>query len=200
VATPAFQRLDVDERRRQLLELGARLFTTHTYTELSMARIATEAGISKALLYHYFPSKQEFFRATLAQAVDELQASMDPPPGLTPLQRLAHSVDAYLLWIDEHREAYVKLLHTAMTVDEVRLLVEERREQTMARLVTGVVGPGNPVPPEARVAVRGWLWFMDGACLDWIEHGDLDRAALRKLLLGTLGGARRTGGLPVRTQ
>jgi hypothetical protein len=87
-----------------------------------------------------------------------------------------------------------------MTVEEVRLLVEERREQTMARLVTGVVGPGNPVPPEARVAVRGWLWFMDGACLDWIEHGDLDRAALRKLLLGTLGGALRAGGLPVRTQ
>src|ERR1700712_3691812 len=83
VATPAFHRLDVDERRRQLLELGARLFTSHTYTELSMARIAREAGISKALLYHYFPSKQEFFRATLTQAADELQARIDPPPGLS---------------------------------------------------------------------------------------------------------------------
>jgi AcrR family transcriptional regulator len=44
--------MQVDERRRQLLELGAELFATHSFGELSMARIAREAGISKALLYH----------------------------------------------------------------------------------------------------------------------------------------------------
>jgi hypothetical protein len=37
--------------------------------------------------------------------------------------------------------------------------------------------------------VHGWLWFMDGACLDWIEHRDLSRGELRDLLLGTLFGA-----------
>jgi hypothetical protein len=36
--------------------------------------------------------------------------------------------------------------------------------------------------------VHGWLWFMDGACLDWIEHRDLSRDDLRDLLLGTLLG------------
>lgn len=198
MATPAFHRLDVDERRRQLLELGARLFTSHTYTELSMARIASEAGISKALLYHYFPSKQDFFRATLTQAADELQARIEPDPGLSPLEQLTYSLDAYLQWIDEHREAYVKLLHTAQTVDEIRALVEEQRARTTRRLLAGVVGRGRPVPPQARVAVRGWLWFMDGACLDWIEHGDLDREALRGLLLGTLVGALAAGDLPLR--
>jgi hypothetical protein len=34
-----------------------------------------------------------------------------------------------------------------------------------------------------------WLWFMDGACLDWVEHRDLSRDELRDLLLGTLLGA-----------
>jgi hypothetical protein len=39
--------------------------------------------------------------------------------------------------------------------------------------------------------VRGWLWFMDGVLADWLEHRDLDldRDALRDLLLGTLLGA-----------
>jgi AcrR family transcriptional regulator len=198
VVTPAFQRLDVDERRRRLLELGARLFTSHTYTELSMARIAREAGISKALLYHYFPSKQEFFRATLTQAADELQARIEPDPRLAPFEQLTHSLDAYLEWIDEHREAYVKLLHTAQTVDEIRAIVEEQRARTTRRVLTGVVGRGRPVPPQARVAVRGWLWFMDGACLDWIEHGDVDRKALRGLLLATLVGALAAGEEPLR--
>ena len=74
MAGPAYTRLDVDERRRQLLDLGAELFTRHAYDELSMAKIAREAGISKALLYHYFPSKQAYFAATLEQAAAELAA------------------------------------------------------------------------------------------------------------------------------
>src|SRR5947208_169446 len=37
-----------------------------------MAQIARVAGISKALLYHYFPSKEEYFKATLAEAAAEL--------------------------------------------------------------------------------------------------------------------------------
>ena len=40
-----------------------------------------------------------------------------------------------------------------------------------------------------RTAVRGWLGFMDGACLDWVEHRDVDRETLHGLLLGTLMGA-----------
>jgi hypothetical protein len=65
MSTPAYTRLENDERRRRLLELGTRLFTEHAYDEISMAQIAREAGISKALLYHYFPSKQDYFMATL---------------------------------------------------------------------------------------------------------------------------------------
>ena len=51
MAAPAFQRLDVDERRRQLLALGAELFAQHAYDQLSMRKIAKAAGISHALLY-----------------------------------------------------------------------------------------------------------------------------------------------------
>ena len=69
---PAYTRLDVDERRRRLLELGADLFTRFAYDELSMAKIAKEAGISKALLYHYFPSKEAYFVATLEEKAEEL--------------------------------------------------------------------------------------------------------------------------------
>ncbi len=71
----AYTRLDVDERRRRLLELGADLFTRFAYDELSMARIAKEAGISKALLYHYFPSKEAYFVATLEEKAAELRGA-----------------------------------------------------------------------------------------------------------------------------
>src|ERR671919_1973596 len=102
----AYTRLAVDERRRRLLALGADLFARHSYDELSMARIASEAGISKALLYHYFPSKQELFEATLQQAAAELAQRTEPDPSLPPAEALAASLDAFLGWVEENERAY----------------------------------------------------------------------------------------------
>ena len=189
VAEPAYTRLHVDERRRQLLELGAQLFARHSYDELSMAQIAREAGISKALLYHYFPGKKQFFEATLQQAAAELARVTDPDPDLPPAEALAKSLDAFLGWIEENEIAYTKLMDGSTSVGEVRSLIGDVRDQTGARILEGLLGGSAEPSPRARAAVRGWLWFMDGAILDWLEHRDLDRVELRDLLLGTLMGA-----------
>jgi AcrR family transcriptional regulator len=193
-AGPAYTRLENDERRRRLLELGARLFTEHAYDEISMAQIAREAGISKALLYHYFPSKQDYFVATLAGGAEELRARVEPDPTLPPAQALARAVDAYLRWIEDNREAYAKLFQSAGAVPEVRELVEGVRTASAQRILEGLEQADNP---RARIAVRGWLWFMDGACLDWIAHRDLERAELHGLLLGTLAGSLVAAGVPL---
>jgi AcrR family transcriptional regulator len=185
---PAYTRLDVDERRRRLLDLGAELFEQHAYDELSMARIARAAGISKALLYHYFPSKQAYFVATLEQAAAELAAAVEPDPGLEPVEQLSHALDAYLRWVEAHAAAYAKLLRSVGAVPEVREIVDRVRRETAGRIVDGLAA-GAPPTPALRTAVHGWLWFMDGALEDWIEHRDMDRARLHGLLLGTLLGA-----------
>jgi AcrR family transcriptional regulator len=192
VSEPAYTRLENDERRRRLLDLGADLFTRYAFDEISMAQIAREAGISKALLYHYFPSKQDYFVATLATGAEELRARIEPDPDLPPAEALSAALDAYLAWVEENAEAYEKLLQSAATVPEVRELVEGVRATTAERIVEGVGATGNPA---ARTAVRGWLWFMDGACLDWIAHRDLDRGQLLGLLLGTLFGALMAAGV-----
>jgi AcrR family transcriptional regulator len=196
MGSPAYTRLDVDERRRQLLELGAELFARHGYEELSMSRIAREAGISKALLYHYFPSKQAYFAATLEQAAAELAKVTEPDPERPPVEQLSTSLDAYLGWVERHMGAYDKLIRSVGAVPEVRDLVERVRGETAARILAGVT-PGNEPTPMLRAAVRGWLWFMDGVVLDWIEHRDMDRQRLHGLLLGTLLGAVTAAGEPL---
>jgi AcrR family transcriptional regulator len=193
MAQPAYTRLQVDERRRRLLELGTELFARHSFGELSMARIAREAGISKALLYHYFPSKQDYFVATLQQAAEEVRRRTEPDPNLPPAQALAGSLDAFLGWIEENEVAYRKLVESAGSVPEVGALIAEVRERTPARILEGI-GAGDPPPPRLRAAARAWLWFMDGAILDWLEHHDLERAELRDLLLGSLAGALTAAG------
>jgi AcrR family transcriptional regulator len=192
----AYRRLPVEERRRRLLELGAELFSRHSYDELSMGRIAREAGISKPLLYHYFPSKRAFFTATLEQAAADVVARTEPDPDLPPVEALAGSLDGFLGWIEENPLAYEKLMRGASSVPEVRELVEGVREATSARIAVAL---GVEHEPAARTAVRAWLWFMDGAVLDWLERREMDRARLRELLLGTLDGALRAAGASLRS-
>ncbi|HMJ96466.1 MAG TPA: TetR/AcrR family transcriptional regulator [Thermoleophilaceae bacterium] len=193
MAEPAYTRMQVDDRRRQLLERGAELFATHSFAELSMARIAREAGISKALLYHYFPSKQDFFVATLQQGAQEIARRTEPDPDLPPLEALAGSLDAFLGWIDENELAYRKLMESVGSVPEVQALLDDIRASTSARILDGL-GAGEPPPPKMRAAAGGWLWFMDGAILDWLEHRDMTRTELRDLLLGSLAGSLTAAG------
>lgn len=167
----AYRRLEVDERRAQLIGVGTELFAKHSFEELSMAQIAREAGISKALLYHYFPSKEEFFKAALAQAASELAMQTAPDESLEPLEQLRVSTQAFVDWIGRRGRSYMKLLQSVGAVPELRETMTAIRDFTSARIVDGMV-PEAERTPAKRAAVRAWLWFMDGVLLDWIEHDD----------------------------
>jgi AcrR family transcriptional regulator len=158
-----------------------------------MARIAREAGISNALLYHYFPSKQDFFVATLQQGAEEIARRTDPDPDLPPMEALAGSIDGFLGWIEENEMAYRKTMESVGSVPEVRVLIDQIRDATSARILEGL-GAGDPAPPKLRAAARGWLWFMDGVILDWLEHRDMSRTEVRDLLLGSLAGSISAAG------
>jgi AcrR family transcriptional regulator len=194
IADPSYTRLAVDERRRQLLELGAELFTSHRYEDLSMSRIAADAGISKALLYHYFPSKQAFFEETLGAWAEQLRERTAPDPDLPPAEQLSRSLDAFLALVEENAAAYRNLIASALGTPEIRELVESVRQSTAERILAALYK--DAAPAKARIAVKGWLWFMDGACLDWIESRDVGREELRDMLLGVLMGALVAAGAP----
>jgi AcrR family transcriptional regulator len=185
VSQAAYRRLDVGERRAQLLEVGTELFAKHSFEELSMAQIASEAGISKALLYHYFPSKEEFFKAALADGAAELAQRTAPDESLPPLDQVRGSTYAFVSWIGERGAAYTKLLQSAGAVPELRETISAIRDATSARIIAGLVPEGERTPAK-RAAVRAWLWFMDGVLLDWIEHRDRDADAVAGQLFDSL--------------
>jgi AcrR family transcriptional regulator len=159
-----------------------------------MNKIAAEVGISKALLYHYFPSKQAYFEATLGAWAEQLRERTEPDPDLPPVEQLKGSLDGFLELVEENAGAYRNLMQSATGVPEIRDLIEEVRRLTAQRILDGIYP--ETVPPKARIAVSGWLWFMDGACLNWIEHRDVEREELRDLLLGVLMGALMATGTP----
>src|SRR2546430_17357304 len=100
-------RLDLDERREQLMRIGLELFSTNSYDAVSIDEIAARAGISKGLLYHYFPSKREFYVAGVRAAAQQLRDVIEPDPELPPAQRLRLPLEAYLDYVEPHPEGYM---------------------------------------------------------------------------------------------
>jgi AcrR family transcriptional regulator len=186
--TPAYTRLQVDERRRQLLDAGAALFAEHAYEEISMRDIARAAGVSKPLLYHYFPSKIDLFKASVAEKAAELQRVIEPASAGTAFEQLSRTLDAYLAWIEANIVTWSKLVQSAAALPEARELVEGFRERTMDMALARLTGDERP-RPALRTAIRGWLGFMDAAILDWTQAKDLSREQLRDLLLAAFGSA-----------
>jgi AcrR family transcriptional regulator len=191
VARPAYRRLRSDERRALLLERATQLFGEHGYDALSMAQIARAADISKALLYHYFPSKHKLFEAALAAGAAELRERTMPDPSLPPAEQVATTLDAFLAWVQERPAAYAKMLQSAGT-REVRETMGQVRLKTAQRILCGLGPDGER--PATRAAVYGWLGFLDAAILDWIEHGDLTRQELHGMALGAFAGALTASG------
>lgn len=181
---PAYTRLQVDERRRQLLDAGSALFAAHAFEEISMRQIAEAAGVSKPLLYHYFPSKNDLFIAAVTEAASELQALIEPSGEGSPVEQLTASLDAYLGWIEANGDTWSKLMQSAASLPAARELVEGFREQTLELALKELTGRRKP-RPALRTAVKGWLGYMDAAILDWTQARDLPREKLRDLLLAT---------------
>ena len=181
---PAYTRMQVDERRRQLLELGRSCspgtpsascrWRGSRVRRGSRRRCSTTTSRASRT-----SSSRRSSRAPRSSPADGAR------PGLPPLEALAGSLDAFLGWIEENETAYRKLMESA-SVPEVRALIDQ----------VGGPRPGSrrarrrrPAAAEDARGARGWLWFMDGAILDWLEHRDLERAELRDLLLGSLAGS-----------
>jgi AcrR family transcriptional regulator len=195
----AYRRLQRDERREQLLARASELFADQGYEGLSMSQLAREAQISKALLYHYFPSKRRLFEAALEEGAEDLRQRTEPEPGRPPAEQLSRTLDAFLQWVQERPKAYATLIEGGGP--EVREIMAEVRTTTANRILTGLGEDGRR--PATRAAVHGWLGFLDGAILDWIAHDDLTREELHGMLLGAFAGALiasgASGGLPTET-
>ncbi|WP_434042046.1 MULTISPECIES: TetR/AcrR family transcriptional regulator [Sorangium] len=182
---PPRQRLDVDARRAQLLALGLELFSQRAYDDVAIDEVAQAAGISKGLLYHYFPTKREFYIAVLREAARELvERSLDVDDVPVP-ERLRTGLDAYLAYVERQGISYAAVFRGGIGSDaEVLAIIEETRSRFLDKLLAET--PVADRPPALRVALRGWIGFVEATSLDWVERHELDRTSLRDLLADLL--------------
>src|ERR1700759_3504111 len=94
------------EPEQQMLDSAEQVFGTRGYQPASLNDIAAGAGISKAMLYSYFESKEALYvacadrsrRSLSERAEAEVRTPENPPAGLEPFARV------YFDHIEEWRE------------------------------------------------------------------------------------------------
>jgi AcrR family transcriptional regulator len=184
-------RLDPATRREQLLEHGVRLLSTRSLEDLSIETLAEEAGISRGLLYHYFGNKQEFHRAVVRKAADDLIRVTAPVQEGEPLERLARSLDAYVGYVEANYAGYVSLVRGAAGGD---LDLQDIYEEARAALTDRIFDDGDGLlqllsledTPVVRLMVRGWSAMAEDVVISWVRD---PRGASRDALLTMLAAA-----------
>lgn len=190
-------RLPVDERREQLLRLGLRLFSERPYEAVSVDEIASAAGISRGLLYHYFPGKRDFYVAVVRVAVAELSELIQPQPGLSASEALSNALRAYVDYVSRRRHGYLTATQGGLGADpEIAALVEGFRQQVVDQVLAavGVADPGL----EVRASLRGWVGYVESVVAAWLRHGDLDADRIVVMAVDTLRANLERMGLDVR--
>ncbi len=96
--------IDYDDKRRGILERAARLFADDGFDRVSMASIAADCGVSKALLYHYYESKDSLLFDVIGEHLQALCEAVEAAddPAAEPEARLGRLVRTLL---DAYRDA-----------------------------------------------------------------------------------------------
>lgn len=161
-------RLTSDQRREQLVGIGLEMLADRSLDELSTDEVARRAGISRGLLFHYFDSKRDFYRAVVRAECDRFTAATEPDGSLEPVAWMRAFIAGFVAYVLEHRQVYLALVrgaagsHPAVTdiVGATRATVARRVHDGRRRL-------GMPDAPQAELATRAWMAFAEEVATTW---------------------------------
>ena len=175
--------------------MGVALLGRHGTADISIDEIAQAAGVSKGLLYHYFPTKNDFLLAVLDRSQAEMDQGQVRDPELTPLEQFDRNLDDFLRFVDAHALGYLAVVNARGREPAVRELIDDRRRRRVDELVAlAAVMWGVPRSvartPLLVAGIEGWLGFSEGVIVRWLGDREIGRddvhALLRRALLETL--------------
>jgi AcrR family transcriptional regulator len=151
-------------RRQQLVDVGLDLLESRPIQELALDEVAAAAGVSRTLVFHYFPSKGDYFAAVVASAGDRLMQAVPRDPDTDADTRLRAMVTDFLRFVRRKRGAYVALVRGASGGDpKVLAALDEVRSAHVLRWLEAASWPARD--DLTTLAVRGWLGSLEEVAL-----------------------------------
>lgn len=182
------KRLSPDQRKTQLLDIGSRLFADRPYEDVWIEEVADLAGVSRGLMYHYFPSKRDFFAEIMRVESARILEMTAPDTSLPVTEQVAAGLDAYIRYSVEHEHGVRAINRGAMMGDaEIQSILTAELDLQQERILAAL--PAEIRDDEVvKAALRGWVSFVRTVCVDWLDRKTITAADVRALCLRALEG------------
>ena len=190
---------DFEEKQHQLLLVAAHVFATDGMEKASMSGIAKLAGVSKSLLYHYYPSKSELIFSIIQAHLVELKAALAEAddPTLPPRDRLQKLVKATLDAYEGADDMHKVQLNAGEALDEDQLAqvttmnrqIVKRIADVIAEIHPELAAPSGSLLMPVTMSLFGmmnwaYLWFRDDGPITREEYA---KVATTLILEGVKG-------------
>ncbi|MDT7844812.1 TetR/AcrR family transcriptional regulator [Streptomyces justiciae] len=183
MTTGVRRRMGVEERRQQLIGVALELFSQRSPDDVSIDEIAAAAGISRPLVYHYFPGKLSLYEAALKRAADDLAGRfVEPQEG--PLGvRLLRVMRRFFDFVDEHGPGFAALMRGGPAVGSsaTNALIDSVRQAAYDQILSHL-GIANP-PARLELVVRSWISLAESTALIWLDGRRIPRGELEAQLV-----------------
>lgn len=178
-------RLSREARQDQLLDLGTQLFADRSYEDVHIEELSEVAGVSKGLLYHYFPNKRAFFAAMVKRESSRMADVTATDPEASAMDQLRSGVEAYLDYCRANRMGVKAMFRGAASADAEVQAILDQDISTQAKRILAAIGPGEP-SEALKLAVRGWVHMLHAMSLDWLDAENISRDEVRDLAVTIL--------------
>ena len=182
-------RLTADQRREQLLDISAERFATCAYEDVSMDALARLAGVSRGLLYRYFPSKRDLFAAIYSRASERLLEVSELTHDGSLEEQIVAGLDAHFDFFIANARTVIEANRGALAGDPVVQNIINAELGELRRRLLDAVGLIGHERAKASIALHGWLAFVRAVSVDWLCTPTLSRDELRDICLRTLASA-----------
>jgi AcrR family transcriptional regulator len=193
VSAPPKRRLTAEERRTAILDSALAVFSERGFHSASIDDIASEAGVSKALIYEHFASKQELHADLIARNARELtQRVAGALSGVeveSTSERLATGLEAFFAFVEERRDAWRMLFRDAADPESSAVL--DRMVEQVTAEVTVLISQDPGARELARMgderSLRLLAEMLVGGAQSmanwWTEHPEASRAQLVEIAM-----------------
>jgi AcrR family transcriptional regulator len=145
------RRLSAEERRESILEAANAVFGERGYEHVRIDDVAAAAGISKALIYEHFESKQDLYIELLNKAAQDLLGLLvaaASAPGMEGALRMENAAMAGFQYVQDNPHAFHMFVR-----DVTDPLISERQETLRRDAVRMMADVMEMEPPETRAGM-----------------------------------------------
>jgi len=180
------RRMPPAERREQLIDCALAIAARDGYENLAFEAVANRAGVTRNLVYHYFPGgRPQLLQAAVHRAGEQLSSGWVTDSAVPLGERLAANLNRMMDHAAEPTDAWQLYRQGRALVDPALLeIARHYRDRVIGTIALNQLGTTEP-PPIVRIALDGFLAYVETVIESAIEQ-DTPREQVMELVGGTM--------------